>query len=310
MSDAIVIHKKASVWNTKFKAFLATNPSNDLIVKYLHTFNGNFSKVDYILSELQNPDSISLVVLLSGTSDNTALYYEFDGIKWFGESSGNANCINIGFGQVDSAHFNPIDNTLLATVKAGARVSFMCLAHLTTGESGEECFLYKEESIDGKDTVIHSSYLYDVKEFGFINGYNTHTGKQHSQAFNFVTHDGTIRDCVYDDVKRTFRVILSTQNNATTIVPAVKTTKQYMEEIAAPFKGAFDVKSSELKPLEEKEAPKPVTGLEVSGIAERIAYLENLCAERAERIQQESLILERDEREMYLLKELLALHKS
>ena len=86
-----------------------------------------------------------------------------------------------------------------------------------------------------------------------------------------------------------------------TLLKSPPTAKQFLEDLQESNRGRFDV-----------TYPKPVAIVSspYTGIQERIAELEIACSNREEHIAKESKILVREQREMYLLKELLALRES
>ena len=286
----IFIHKKAFNWNKTFEDFLRMKPFNNQLKARLYN-----ASVEYYLSNNTETEDRELIVFYNHGDVTTIFNYEYFEGEWhFGSKD---ICSHYPFyGKAENITYNPKNKTVLISVKVGelSRIYILKLSDLKTGVEG----YFYGAIMDGNEEK-----LFDITGIQFVN-----SEKDGDTDIRFSISDAkhTYHYRCLDT--REVELIDIISAGGETLLKSPPTAKQFLEDLQESNRGRFDVTYP--KPIEEKEASKPPLGVSVSGIAERVAYLENLCAEREERIQQESAILDRDNREMYLLKELLALNKS
>ena len=282
-SATIFIHKKAFNWNKSFEDFLRMKPFNNQLKARLRS-----ASVKYYLSNNTDTKDRELVVFYDHGDVTTIFNYEFFEGEWHFGSKDISSHYSF-HGEAENIAYNPISKTVLLSVKVGklSRIYILKLSDLKTGVEG----YFYGAIMDGNEEK-----LFDITGIQFVN-----SEKDGDTDIRFSISDAkhTYHYRCLDTREVELIDIISTGGE--TLLKSPPTAKQFLEDLHESNRGRFYV-----------TYPKPIAVVSspYSGIHERIAELEVLCTEREERIQQEAAVLDRDNREMYLLKELLALNKS
>lgn len=282
-SSTIFIHKKAFNWNKTFEDFLRMKPFNNQLKARLYN-----ASVEYYLSNNTETEDRELIVFYNHGDGTTIFNYEyFEGGWHFGSKDISSH---YSFhGKAENITYNPISKTVLVSVKVGelSRIYILKLSDLKTGVEG----YFYGAIMDGNEEK-----LFDITGIQFVN-----SEKDGDTDIRFSISDAkhTYHYRCLDT--REVELIDIISAGGETLLKSPPTAKQFLEDLQESNRGRFDV-----------TYPKPVAIVSspYTGIQERIAELEIACSNREEHIAKESKILVREQREMYLLKELLALRES